>query len=150
MTSLLSAAPLLLLLLVATVHDLRTREIPDWIPVAVLLAAVAGQLAEMLPTGWVGSLAGVLLGVCLTLPLFVMGGLGGGDVKLVAATGAWLGPIGLLAGLFWVAMCGLVLAVIAAWRGRRDLAYVPAIAGGLAIQCVWPAGVGFLIRLIGG
>ena len=64
------------------------------------------------------------------------GGFGGGDVKLVIALGAALGPLALLSALFWVALSGGLLALIAVIRGRRDLAYVPAIAMGLLVYFV--------------
>jgi prepilin peptidase CpaA len=57
-------------------------------------------------------------------------------LKLVVAVGAALGPAALLATLFWVAICGGVLAVVALIRGRRDLAYVPAIAMGLLVYWI--------------
>ena len=44
--------------------------------------------------------AGWLVGLLLFTPLFAVGGMGGGDVKLLAALGAWLGPWE----TFWLAM----------------------------------------------
>jgi prepilin peptidase CpaA len=44
------------------------------------------------PSGAVSSLGGCLLGAGLFFPLFALGGMGAGDVKLVGALGAWLGP----------------------------------------------------------
>jgi Flp pilus assembly protein protease CpaA len=74
------------------------------------------------------------LGFALTAVLFWLGGIGGGDVKLVTALGAWLGPWGLLQALFWIALAGGVLAAVAKWRRQPDFAYVPAILAGLAIH----------------
>ena len=58
--------------------------------------------------------AGWILGLLFLLPYFALGGMGGGDVKLVAALGAWLGPWE----TFWLAMysgiCGGVLGLIVA------------------------------------
>ncbi len=39
------------------------------------------------------SLLGMLLGFGLLLPFYALGGMGGGDVKLMAAVGAWLCPL---------------------------------------------------------
>lgn len=66
---------------------------------------------------------------------------GGGDAKLIAAVGALLGPVGLLFALFWTAVAGGVLALIAMVRGQRDYAYGPAIALGYLAYLVWPVGL---------
>jgi prepilin peptidase CpaA len=59
-------------------------------------------------------------------------------VKLLAGLGAVLGPAALLSALFWVVLAGAVLSAGAALRGRRELAYVPAIAAGLFVYGLWP------------
>jgi prepilin peptidase CpaA len=123
----------LALLLVAAWHDVRSREIPDWISLTVAAWAVVVAVMGWQAGGWVGLLLGAALGFMLTSPLFWLGGLGGGDVKLVVALGACLGPSGLLQALFWVAIVGGVLALIAKLRKQADFAYVPAILMGLAI-----------------
>jgi prepilin peptidase CpaA len=69
--------------------------------------------------------AGWLVGLLLLLPLFALRGLGGGDVKLMAAFGAWLGPGLVLWAAGYGAIAGGVLAVVAAlWAGylRQALA----------------------------
>jgi prepilin peptidase CpaA len=124
------------LTLVATVYDLRRREVPNWIGAALVVSAATAIAAGLTDVTWVGLAIGAALGLILTLPLYGLGGFGGGDVKLVVALGAALGPLALLSALFWVALSGGALAVIAAIRGRRDLAYVPAIALGLFVYWV--------------
>ena len=123
-------------LAVATVYDLRERQIPDWLSLVLLAWAVVAVATGLSAIGWLGLLCGAALGLAIAAPLFALGGFGGGDVKLVAALGAVLGPAALLAMLFWVAIAGGVLALVAKWRGQRDLAYVPAIAIGLFIYLV--------------
>jgi len=130
-------------LLAAAITDLRWREIPDVIPVG-LLAWGVGTAA--LGVGLVGpwlSLVGALGGLGAGLLLFRLGGLGGGDVKLVAGLGAVLGPLGLLLALRWIGIAGGLVACLAALRGKRDLAYAPAIAAGLIVQAAidWSGGM---------
>jgi prepilin peptidase CpaA len=124
-------------ILTATVYDLRTREIPDAIPATLLGWSVLAAGLGLTGVGW-GSLAGgFAIGLGLSVVFFAMGGLGGGDVKLLAALGAALGHAAIFPALFWTAMAGTVLALIALARGRRDFAYLPAIAFGLLIHLLW-------------
>jgi Flp pilus assembly protein protease CpaA len=126
------------LTLAAVVTDLRRREVPDVLPAAILAWAIVAKAAGLLSLSWSAMAAGAIVGLAVSGVFYAMDGIGGGDVKLVAALGAVLGPLMLLMMLFWVAMAGGVLAVAAAIRGRKDLAYVPAIAAGLFVQTVWP------------
>jgi prepilin peptidase CpaA len=124
----------LLFLVAATICDLRSREIPDWIAAGLLACALGATGFGLTEVTWLGLLGGAMLAFVLGLPLFAAGGFGGGDVKLVVALGAALGPLGLLSTLFWVAIAGGILALVALARGKRELAYVPAIALGLCIH----------------
>lgn len=124
------------LLGIASIHDLRTRQIPDWISAALLVAALGALSVGAHPAGWRGLVIGLVLGFSISLALYALGALGGGDVKLLTALGAVLGPAALLSCLFWVAVAGGVLALVAKWRGQKELAYVPAIAAGLLMYLV--------------
>ena len=73
------------------------------------------------------------VGVSIGVFLFWLGGFGGGDAKLLAALGATLGPRALLPFLFYAAIAGGLLAGVALVRGKRDLAYAPAMALGLLV-----------------
>jgi prepilin peptidase CpaA len=109
--------PTLIVLAVATFTDLRSRRIPNWL---VLPFLVIGFVVSTYLHGWHGleqSLAGFGLGAFLFGILFVMGGMGMGDVKLCAAIGAWVGPSQLLVALVITAMVGGVMAVCWAAAG---------------------------------
>ena len=76
---------------VAAVSDLRTRRLPNWLTVP---AFAAGLLAHTVVNGFAGlgfALLGFATGFGLLLVLWLIGGGGGGDVKLMGALGAWLG-----------------------------------------------------------
>jgi prepilin peptidase CpaA len=79
-------------LALACISDLRTRRIPN----ALTFTAAATALMFHFITGGFNAagwaLAGCLVGVLLFLPMFALRGMGAGDVKLLAAVGAWLGP----------------------------------------------------------
>ena len=118
------------LLAIATVCDFRSRQIPDWISIAISLVAVGASLLGWwdLPMMWV--IAGGLVGLLIGYMLFHFAKFGGGDAKLIASLGLLVGPIGLLIVLFGMAVAGGVLSLIAITRGQRDYAYVPAITAG--------------------
>ena len=129
------------LLTIATWSDLRTREIPDWISVALILTGVAAAGFGWASIRWWMVLTGCLLGLVIGLALSHFAKFGGGDAKLIAGIGAILGPVGLLFSLFWMAILGGVLALVAMIRGQRDYAYGPAILSGYVGYLVYPGGV---------
>ena len=120
----------LLLLLVATVCDFRTREIPDWISIAIAFVAVTAASAGWLVIGFLLVVSGGALGLSIGYGLYRFARLGGGDAKLIAALGLLVGPVGLLIVLFGMAIAGGILSVIAIYRKQKDYAYVPAITAG--------------------
>jgi prepilin peptidase CpaA len=84
----------------ACVTDLRSRRIPN---VLTFGAAAAALVYSGASGGWSGfgsAALGWLIGGAAFIIPFALGGLGGGDVKLLGALGAWLGP----AGAIWVAL----------------------------------------------
>jgi prepilin peptidase CpaA len=95
----------------ACVSDLRTRRLPNVLTFGSALAAFAFFLAAGgLPSlGW--SVAGWLVGCAVFLPVFLVRGMGAGDVKLLAALGAWLGPVMVLWTAAFGAIAGGVIAV---------------------------------------
>jgi len=109
----------LLLAAVACASDIRTRRIPNSI---VLIGSAAGLTVNALIDGATGvgaSLAGGVVGLCLFLPFFVLGGMGGGDVKLMAALGSILGPGSIFRLAAAAAVVGGACALVtAAWNGR--------------------------------
>jgi prepilin peptidase CpaA len=99
---------------VACVVDVRTRRIPN---VLTFGAALGGILVQFLSGGLPGALAatgGWLVGTLLFLPFFALRGMGGGDVKLLAGLGAWLGPGDTLWLAAYSALAGGVLGVMVA------------------------------------
>ncbi len=90
--------------LVACAYDLRTRRIPNILTLGAAALALAFHAIGGGLGGFGTSVAGWLVGGALLVPLFWLGGMGGGDVKLLAALGAWVGP----GAVFWVALCSAI------------------------------------------
>ena len=131
----------LLLLTVAAVIDMATREIPDWIPLTVVAMVLVFAVLDLADLQWWLIISGMALGLGLGWMMFYWAHFGGGDAKLVIAIGAVLGPLGLIIAVFWMALAGGVLALIAKARGQRELAYGPAIAAGYLGYLIWPTGL---------
>ena len=125
----------------AAVCDLRTREIPNWIPLLIVAWACLATAVGLHEVTWMATAAGALLAAAFATPVFTLGGLGGGDAKLLVAIGAAVGPWALLSILAWMAVAGGVLALIAMARRRREFAYGPAIALGVLVETAWPGGL---------
>src|SRR5579884_3253916 len=101
----------------AVVEDLRSRRIPNWIPVAAL---VAGLLWHTAAQGWRGlgsSLLGAVAGFLVFLVFYLLGGMGGGDIKLMSGFGAVIGIQHVLSAAFGAAVCGALMALVV--LGRR-------------------------------
>lgn len=98
--------------------DLATRRIPN---VLTFGAAGAALLYHALQGGAPGlgwAMAGWAVGAAVFFPVFMLGGMGAGDVKLLAALGAWLGPQGALQVAVGSALAGGVVALIVIARAR--------------------------------
>jgi prepilin peptidase CpaA len=103
--------------LAATVDDLARRQIANWIPAAALAGGFGWQIGR---DGWIGALhalAGAAAGFAVFLVFYLLGGMGGGDVKLMAGFGALLGTGRLIEAALWTAGVGGLLALgVVAYR----------------------------------
>lgn len=107
-------------MLAATLTDIVSHRIPNvLLAPALSLALLSGAVSDG-PAGIVSALAGMGVGLAMLLPVYAMGAMGAGDVKLLGVAGAFLGPQGaLMAGIMtFVAGAALGLAWIA-WRAVR-------------------------------
>jgi prepilin peptidase CpaA len=98
--------------------DVRTRRIPNWLTFpAAALGLVAATFANG-GSGTASSAGGLLFGLGLFFPLFLLKGLGAGDVKLMGALGAWLGTSVIFGVAFYTSLAGGVLALALIVRHR--------------------------------
>jgi prepilin peptidase CpaA len=112
------SAALTLLLAAAAWTDYRSRRIPNALTVAGLVAALLLR-AVVGPEAILDGLVGALLAFVLTLPLLMLGVMGGGDAKLLIAIGAYMGPRHFLWAAVLIAIIGGMMAVVDA--GRRGV-----------------------------
>jgi prepilin peptidase CpaA len=119
--------------LAAVVEDLGWRRISDWTSGGAVVAGLTVHLAQK---GWPGalhSLFGAVIGFSVFLIFYLLGGMGGGDIKLMAGFGALLGDGHILpAALMAAATGGVMAAVYLVVRGaaRRWKSSGAAASGG--------------------
>lgn len=114
----------------AAVSDFRRRIIPDWTVITVLILAVLKVMLGL--QSWRGAVLGLVIGLApLTLALRSKGdGIGGGDVKLIAAMCALSGPI---SGILVLGITFIAAAITGAILRRRRLPLAPFLCAGFAL-----------------
>ena len=104
--------------LVACCWDVATSRIPN--AVTLSAAALAILFHAFSPAGsgaWL-SLAGLATGLAVFFPLFALRAMGAGDVKLMAALGAWIGWKSIVFVALYGSVAGGVFAVLVGLRRR--------------------------------
>lgn len=100
------------ILAVATYTDCTARSIPNFLTVAAVAFGISFQLFSLLSiAGFLFSVSGILVGGLLLYLPYDKGLVGGGDVKLLAALGAWVGPKIIFTVFLYSTICGGLLAV---------------------------------------
>lgn len=113
---------------IALVWDLRWRRIPNWLTVTALALAFVTQVAFAGAPGFLFAFKGFAAGFGIMLVLWFIGGGGGGDVKLMAALGAWLGAVGVAIVLLGSVVISILITLgLVAWRMVAPAR--PALAG---------------------
>lgn len=107
------------ILVEAAIIDGKQLRVPNWLTFHLVLGGLFFAAWTGGGAGLLWSLEGAALGLALLLPLYAIGGMGAGDVKLLAGVGAWVGP-GLTLGAFAVSTIvgGLMAAAMVVWSGR--------------------------------
>jgi prepilin peptidase CpaA len=122
-------------LLIAAFTDMRRRQIDNWLNAAIALGAPLFWLASGMPLIDIGYQIGVALAAFLVLAgLFALGGMGGGDVKLLTALALWIAPLWFMRLLIVMSLIGGILTLVfAAWHIARRQPGKAAIPYGIAI-----------------
>jgi prepilin peptidase CpaA len=97
---------LLVVLMVAAMIDLRTFKIPNLITLPFAAGALTYYGVLFGHSGLLFSLSGFGIGLLILLVPYALGGLGGGDVKLLGMVGAFLGPKAVVSSFFYIAIVG--------------------------------------------
>ncbi|HEV8396593.1 MAG TPA: A24 family peptidase [Vicinamibacterales bacterium] len=111
-----STAAVLIVGAAACATDLHSRRIPNWLTFGATALALAVHVAVDGRAGAQVAMGGWVTGLFLFMPLFLLGGMGAGDVKLLAALGAWLGAPDTVWLAIYASMAGGVIAAVLALR----------------------------------
>lgn len=103
---------------IAAVLDWRLRKVPNWLTFSMILTGILMQTIYGGTAGLKESVFGALLGIALLYLPFALGGMGGGDVKLMSAIGAFAGPLVLIKVFLASAIFGGVLSLFEIARKR--------------------------------
>lgn len=99
-------------LLVASYTDITRYRIPNWLCLTMLLLFPFAQIVAPYPAPYLPHLLTGTALLALGLMLFIPGLLGGGDAKLLAVCGLWLGPAATPAALVLTAFTGGLLSLL--------------------------------------
>jgi len=146
-----SARTLLIVIvgLAGVLEDLTRRRISNWTSGG---AVIAGLIVHFAQKGWSGalhSLFGAAIGFGVFLIFYLLGGMGGGDVKLMAGFGALLGDSQIVPAALWAALTGGLMAMVylavralarragLGGKASESIPYAPAITAGAWLALVF-------------
>jgi prepilin peptidase CpaA len=99
-------------LILAAVIDGFELKVPNWVTFPFIMT---GWVYSTVAFGWEGlgwSMLGTVVGLALLMPAYAIGGMGAGDVKLLAGVGAWMYSVHTLYAFAATAVVGAILAVL--------------------------------------
>ena len=100
------------ILIIAAITDIRWQRIPNILTYTTMGICLLYHIASSGAEGLFFSLSGLALGMAFFILPYLMGGMGAGDVKLLGAVGAALGPKGVFVAALCTALVGGVYAAV--------------------------------------
>jgi len=124
----MSTICLVAFVIMVAVSDMHSRRIPNWLTVGAASLGLGTSVMVGGPWTALASLAGLAVGLAVFLPFYLARGFSAGDVKAVAAIGAFVGPKGALLAAAWILLVGSIAGIAlliglggsAAVRALRD------------------------------
>lgn len=134
-------------LVILSAVDLERMLLPDKLTLPGIAAGLALAVAGISYVQWQSAVLGAAVGYALLWAVRVLskGGMGGGDAKLLALIGAFVGPVDVLKALFWASLIGSVVGGTMMLTGRHKrgqlLPFGPFLALGALVVLLrfrWP------------
>lgn len=108
----ISSLLLIILLVTATIYDIKFHKIPNWLTFPSMGAGIVLNTGLKGLDGLLSSIGGLVIGMAILMSLYLLGGTGAGDVKLMGAVGSFLGPKGIFIAFLATAIVGGIYAII--------------------------------------
>ena len=106
---------------IAIYTDITSHRIPNWLTYSTALFAVLYHSLTRSTDGFIFSLKGLGIGMLPLMPFFVSGVMGAGDVKLMGAVGAAIGPMRVLNAFLYTGIVGGIYALVVLLLHRAQL-----------------------------
>jgi len=102
---------LTIVLLVAVAYDVRFHKIPNWLTYPTIIVGILLHTSIRGVNGFLFGIGGVCVGIAVLIIPYLFGGTGAGDVKLMGAVGALLGPKGVFIAFLATSIVGGIYAI---------------------------------------
>ncbi len=103
---------LILVSVIGGISDWKTRKIPNWLTFGTFFLALIYNICLLKFEPVLSCILGFFVGLLLLIIPYILGGMGAGDVKLLAAIGSIVGYKNILVIFFFTAISGLVLGLV--------------------------------------
>lgn len=129
---------LIILLVFAVYFDLTRRKIPNRITMPAILIGIIWSTVNSGLNGFLFSIFGFLFGLAVFLVPYMAGGMGAGDVKLMAAIGSMMGwRFTLLSSIGTALFGGVIVILYMFYKGGMKLTLINAISLGISPLSKW-------------
>ncbi|MGC9328927.1 MAG: A24 family peptidase [Candidatus Hinthialibacter sp.] len=110
--------------------DWKEHRVPNWLTYSAWGLGVLFHVATGGMAGLGASLLGTVVGLATLIVLYALCGMGAGDVKLMAAVGAWVGASATFQAFIWIALIGGIMGLYMILRSKekRDRLWTTIIA----------------------
>jgi prepilin peptidase CpaA len=110
---------LIAIVVVAAIYDLRFRRIPNWLNLSGVILGLGLNTFFFARSGFIGAVLGIGCALVVYVPLYLVRGMGAGDVKLMAAVGAIAGPLNWFGIFIATALLGGMVSILFVALKRR-------------------------------
>lgn len=118
--SMLATTIVMIYVFAVAIVDVRSHRIPNRLSLAAVCVGLSVQSIDSGMLGLFNSLGGMVVGLIMFMPFYVLRAFGAGDVKAMAAVGAFLGPQHAVLAAALTLMAGAVIGVAVLWRTSYD------------------------------
>jgi prepilin peptidase CpaA len=101
----------LIISVIGGISDWKTRKIPNWLTFGTFFLALIYSIFQFNLNAFLNCFVGFFVGLLILLIPYILGGMGAGDVKLLAAIGSLVGYKNIVVVFFYTAIAGLFIGI---------------------------------------